>query len=89
MQARIQEMEAEAQKLREMQAQVEKEMHGGSANGDGMPLALPNSQQLNLAYIWRTENKEDVDARSIYIGNVSASSLVYAVVELYQLTPIN
>ncbi|KAI8914008.1 hypothetical protein DFJ77DRAFT_483660 [Powellomyces hirtus] len=53
MQARIQEMEQEAQKLREMQAQVEKDM-GGSTNGD--------------------ESKEDVDSRSIYIGNVDYSS---------------
>ncbi|KAI8821475.1 uncharacterized protein EV422DRAFT_528250 [Fimicolochytrium jonesii] len=52
MQARIQEMEAEARKLQEMQAQVDKDM--GSANGE--------------------ESKEDVDSRSIYIGNVDYSA---------------
>lgn len=46
MKKRVQEMEAEAAKLREMQASID-------------------SQQESLR-----ENKEDIDARSIFVGNV-------------------
>lgn len=46
MKKRVQEMEAEAAKLREMQAQLDQQ-----------------SSELR-------ENKEDVDARSIFVGNV-------------------
>lgn len=50
MKARVQEMEAEAAKLREMQAELE-------------------STESSLR-----ENKEDVDARSVYVGNVDYSA---------------
>ncbi|KAF2086059.1 RNA-binding domain-containing protein, partial [Saccharata proteae CBS 121410] len=46
MKARVQEMEAEAAKLREMQAQIDQQ-----------------SAELR-------ENKEDIDARSVFVGNV-------------------
>lgn len=59
MKARVAEMEAEAAKLREMQAQVEREMAGPSGGSAG-----PSE-----------EEKEEVDARSIYVGNVSISVL--------------
>jgi polyadenylate-binding protein 2 len=51
MKQRVKEMEQEAAKLREMQAQVEKEM--------------------NLAH--DGESKEDIDSRSVYVGNVSST----------------
>ena len=50
MKKRVAEMEAEAEKLRQMQAEVEKEM--------------------NLAPTADAEAKEEIDARSVYIGNV-------------------
>lgn len=46
MKRRVQEMEEEAQKLRDMQASLDNERHD------------------------LRENKEDVDARSIFVGNV-------------------
>ena len=46
MKRRVQEMEEEAQKLREMQGEIEHERHE------------------------MRESKEDVDARSIFVGNV-------------------
>ena len=55
MKQRVQEMEEEAARLREMQAQVEKDMN---ANSSGLDL----------------EAKEEVDSRSIYIGNVDYSA---------------
>ncbi|KAJ3218351.1 cytoplasmic RNA-binding protein [Clydaea vesicula] len=54
MQQRLQEMEAEAKKLREMQQQVELEMQNTVGATD--------------------EAKEDIDSRSIYVGNVDYSS---------------
>jgi len=52
MKARIQEMEEEAAKLKEMQKQVEE--------------AMSTPASFNMAAV----NKEEVDSRSIYIGNV-------------------
>lgn len=60
MKARVAEMEAEAAKLREMQAQANNGM-GGSANGEEGAGEVAMSE----------EDKEEVDARSIYVGNVS------------------
>lgn len=61
MKRRVREMEEEAAKLVEMQAQVEREMSQagidiGSGGGSGGAAALANSAE--------------VDARSIYVGNV-------------------
>ncbi|XP_051147056.1 polyadenylate-binding protein 2-like [Andrographis paniculata] len=58
MKKRLKEMEDEAAALREMQAKVEKEM--GAAQGD--PAAAANQA-----------NREEVDARSIFVGNVDYS----------------
>ncbi|KAJ3020371.1 cytoplasmic RNA-binding protein [Thoreauomyces humboldtii] len=60
MQERIREMEAEAAQLLEMQAQVQKDQDQASAQAT----PAPGSE----------EQKEYVDARSIYIGNVDYSS---------------
>ena len=53
MKKRVAEMEAEAEKLRQMQAEVAKEM--------------------NLAPAMDASAKEEVDNRSIYVGNVKHS----------------
>lgn len=71
MKARVKEMEAEAAKLREMQAVAEKEMaaaQGGSATpSEGAATHLSE------------EEKQAVDARSIYVGNVSLKVLLSAI----------
>lgn len=54
----VAEMEAEAAKLREMTAASEQNSAGGEQNGD----ATMND-----------EDKEAVDSRSVYVGNVSLS----------------
>ncbi|KAJ4784543.1 Polyadenylate-binding 2 [Rhynchospora pubera] len=59
MKKRLQEMEDEAGALREMQAKVEKEM-GSSASSDPANSAVAATQA----------EKEEVDSRSIYVGNV-------------------
>ena len=53
MKQRVREMEQEALKLREMQAEAEAEQNAEGAEGD--------------------EDKEAVDSRSVYVGNVRAS----------------
>ncbi|KAJ9538277.1 hypothetical protein OSB04_031010 [Centaurea solstitialis] len=60
MKKRLKEMEDEAAALREMQAKVEKEM-GAVATQD------PNTATANQA------NREEVDARSVFVGNVDYS----------------
>jgi polyadenylate-binding protein 2 len=62
MKARVKEMEEEAAKLREMQAQVEKEMN----LVDGKHLLYYSEFMSRL-----DESKEEVDSRSVYVGNVS------------------
>lgn len=59
MKKRLKEMEEEAGALREMQAKVEKEM-GSSATSDPANAAADSTQA----------EKEEVDSRSIYVGNV-------------------
>lgn len=63
MKARVAEMEAEAAKLREMQEQA----NNGMGAGDGA-----SSQAAMLT----EEEKEEVDARSVYVGNVSNTNYV-------------
>lgn len=58
MKARVAEMEAEAAKLREMQEQANNGMGSGDAGA---------SQAAALS----EEEKEEVDGRSVYVGNVS------------------
>jgi polyadenylate-binding protein 2 len=57
--ARVREMEEEAEKLKQLQSEVDKEMNLGSPPGITSP--------LNMS----TEEKMEVDNRSIYVGNVS------------------
>uniref|UniRef100_A0A0D9VL99 RRM domain-containing protein n=1 Tax=Leersia perrieri TaxID=77586 RepID=A0A0D9VL99_9ORYZ len=56
MKRRLKEMEEEAAALRDMQAKVAKEMQGGPPGGD------PSASTA--------EAKEQVDSRSVYVGNV-------------------
>ncbi|KAL1448967.1 hypothetical protein WDU94_000215 [Cyamophila willieti] len=58
MKARVREMEEEAEKLKQLQSEVDKQMSMGSP---------PNSNSLlNLS----VEEKKEADMRSIYVGNV-------------------
>lgn len=57
--ARVREMEEEAEKLKQMQTEVDKQMNLGSPPPTG-----PGG--LNLSF----EEKVEVDNRSIYVGNV-------------------
>ncbi|CDZ98061.1 Splicing factor RNPS1, SR protein superfamily [Phaffia rhodozyma] len=69
MKQRVKEMEAEAAKLRELQAEVEREEassaggRAGSSTPAGIDAALEGGEPME-------EDKEDVDGRSIYVGNV-------------------
>lgn len=62
MKARVAEMEAEAQKLRELTAASEA-AHNAASGGDGSGDAAMSD-----------EDREAVDSRSIYVGNVSSFS---------------
>ncbi|KAK9512945.1 hypothetical protein O3M35_001248 [Rhynocoris fuscipes] len=57
--ARVREMEEEAEKLKQMQTEVDKQMNLGSPPATG-------ATGLNLSF----EEKVEVDNRSIYVGNV-------------------
>lgn len=73
MRARVAEMEAEAAKLRELTAASEAAAHGGAgarAGGDGADGA--GGEDVNMS----DEDRAAVDARSIYVGNVSSLSTV-------------
>lgn len=55
--ARVKEMEEEAEKIKQMQTEVDKQMAGGSTTGLAtVPLSL--------------EEKQEIDTRSVYVGNV-------------------
>ncbi|XP_015591516.1 polyadenylate-binding protein 2-B isoform X1 [Cephus cinctus] len=56
--ARVREMEEEAEKLKQLQSEVDKQMNMGSPPGITSP--------LNMSI----EDKMEVDSRSIYVGNV-------------------
>lgn len=56
MKQRVEEMEKEAMKLREMQAEAEK------VNNDGLDAGVPMETD---------EDKAAADSRSVYVGNVS------------------
>lgn len=60
--ARVREMEEEAEKIRQIQSEVDKQMSLGSPPG-----AAGATSPLNMSI----EEKMEVDARSIYVGNVS------------------
>jgi len=55
--ARVREMEEEAEKLKELQSEVDKQMSMGSPTATGTSFATP-------------EEKAEIDSRSIYVGNV-------------------
>ncbi|XP_071518307.1 polyadenylate-binding protein 2-like isoform X2 [Panulirus ornatus] len=59
--ARVREMEEEAEKIRQIQSEVDKQMNLGSPPG-----AAGATSPLNMSL----EEKMEVDARSIYVGNV-------------------
>lgn len=72
MRARVAEMEAEAQKLREMTAASEAAANGGAASGASGAGANgggdgAGGEDVNMS----DEDRAAVDARSIYVGNVS------------------
>lgn len=69
MKARVREMEAEAAKLKEMQAVAEREM--AAARGETTPTTEGGSAFLT------EEEKQAVDARSIYVGNVSVYTGIF------------
>ncbi|KAJ6791698.1 polyadenylate-binding protein 2-like isoform X1 [Iris pallida] len=63
MKKRLKEMEEEAAALREMQAKVEKEMGAGQDGQARDPASAAASQ----------ESKQEVDSRSVFVGNVDYS----------------
>ncbi|KAJ6860246.1 polyadenylate-binding protein 2-like [Populus alba x Populus x berolinensis] len=79
MKKRLKEMEDEAAALREMQAKVEKEM--GSVQGMmGFFWRLENNEVLWFGWTYPSAsatasqaNKEEVDSRSVFVGNVDYS----------------
>lgn len=77
--ARVREMEEEAEKLKQLQNEVDKQMNMGSPPGlskflNTVVLFHPNvlflASPLNLSF----EEKMEVDSRSIYVGNVDYGS---------------
>lgn len=66
MKARVQEMESEAAKLRDMQAEVEKSMYPVEEGKDPHP-----DREMRSVYSSRSSvDKEAVDSRSVYVGQV-------------------
>ncbi len=59
--ARVREMEEEAEKLKQMQSEVDKQMTSVASSPPGS-----NSSLLNMSF----EEKMEVDGRSVYVGNV-------------------
>ena len=77
MQRRVREMEEEAAKIREMHAQVARDMGGagGAGTGAGAPAATPTSADQSMGNAGGSGGAgaapaESADARSIYVGNV-------------------
>ncbi|TMW40733.1 hypothetical protein DOY81_014188 [Sarcophaga bullata] len=54
--ARVKEMEEEAEKIKQMQSEVDKQMAGSTTGLATVPLSL--------------EEKQEIDTRSVYVGNV-------------------
>lgn len=69
MKARVKEMEAEAAKLREMQAVAEREM-AGSSSDPARPGTPGAGGEGGATAAVSDEEREAIDARSIYVGNV-------------------
>ncbi|TRY62136.1 hypothetical protein TCAL_06250 [Tigriopus californicus] len=63
--ARVRQMEEEAEKLKQMQSEVDQQMVGGGGGG-GLTSGAGGGSQSNLSY----EEKMEVDGRSVYVGNV-------------------
>jgi len=75
MKARVREMEAEAAKLREMQAVAERAQNGtsntdGTSGQTGDAAGADGSEGASATPGPTDEEKEAVDSRSIYVGNV-------------------
>lgn len=64
MKQRVEEMEAEAKKLREMQAAAEKSTESGASVASGEGLETEDDRQA-------------ADERSVYVGNVSLLSIMF------------
>ena len=62
--ARVREMEDEAEKIRQIQTEVDKQMHLTSPTG-AAAAAAPVALSI--------EEKMEVDGRSVYVGNVSTN----------------
>ena len=54
--ARVKEMEEEAEKIKQMQSEVDKQMAGSTTGIAAIPLSI--------------EEKQEIDGRSVYVGNV-------------------
>lgn len=67
-------MEEEAEKIRQIQSEVDKQMSIGSPPG-----AAGATSPLNMSI----EEKMEVDARSIYVGNVSISFFIFFIWNLF------
>ncbi len=65
MKKRVKEMEEEAAKLREMQAQVEKEMTMA-----GIDCKIKSCSSVSFILIFIVGNNAETDGRSVYVGNV-------------------
>jgi len=66
--ARVQEMEEEALKLKQMQTEMDKQLSSSGAPGAASPGTTPGSGSNTSLMTY--EEKVEVDARSVYVGNV-------------------
>ena len=60
--ARVREMEEEAEKIRQIQSEVDRQMNLGSP-----PSAASAQSQITMSL----DEKMEIDLRSVYVGNVS------------------
>lgn len=88
MKQRVKEMEDEAAKLREMQAEVEKSMN--PEEGESHILQLKDiKKRTKKQGFWQKDgehkktDKEAVDARSVYVGNVKKKRGWWKVHDVY------
>lgn len=80
MRQRIHEMEEEAEKLKQMQFEVDKQMQSPSATGTckrrwNQWIASHLSSSSLLASFPTMEEKMEADQKSVYVGNVSDNSI--------------
>jgi len=67
--ARVQAMEEEAIKLKEMQSEMDKHMTSPIGGGGGVAGSSPSTSGSSLPTL-TNEEKVEVDSRSVYVGNV-------------------